>query len=690
MEPARIGKYTTHERIGRGSLSDVFKAFDANLNRYVALKTISRGLLLNEDVRKRFYREAQAAAALNHPNIITVHELGEDGGMIFIAMELLEGSNLRDLIDAKTEWSLDQKLDIMVQIAEGTGFAHSDGVIHRDLKPTNIHIQPDGRVIITDFSVATLVTSDSTRSGMVVITPNYMSPEQLRDESIALSSDVFSLGAIFYELLSFVKPFAADAFHTTLLKVLRGDRQPFSEIAPDVPESFVRIMDKALALAPDERYETGNDFLHALRDARGVDRFSAATTTSPAEPEKATVTPVAPPAEPEPARVADEPPLPQGLEAPIPTRSLAGSLKSVHIADLLQWCSINVKTGTLQLRHGPVEKRLYFRDGILFSSSSNSPREVLGQFLIRSGHISEEDLFGALLEQERTKEPLGWILMSKDLLGKGDLQKLLRLQCEESIYDCFLWSDGEFAFDDHQIPEKVPVSFYLDISHVIQDGIDRMDKWENIRRQFSSRLTTFAVNKDVVDARAEERTDEEQRILELVVRGKNLSEVALELHAVDYYAASQLLQLCEDGFIKVDLVPQESHYDTQIQELRDRLAQSLELFNEDQHQKILENFDAALEAGSDSASASVDELSNLIEEAEKIKTVPREGIPKIKVPLEELANLSLAPQEGFVLSRMGGDWDIRSILKICPLSELEALKIIKGLIDRGIIEIQPA
>jgi hypothetical protein len=217
-----------------------------------------------------------------------------------------------------------------------------------------------------------------------------------------------------------------------------------------------------------------------------------------------------------------------------------------------------------------------------------------------------------------------------------------------------------------------------------------MDKWESIRKQFSSRLTTFVVNKDVVEARGKERTEEEQRILELVARGKNLSAIALELHAVDFYAASHLLKLCEEGFIKVDMVPQESHYDLQIQELRERLAEGLNLFNQDQHDKVLDAFEAALEAGPECDAALVDELSNLIEEAEKIKKVPREGIPVIKIPLEELGNLNLAPQEGFVISRMGGEWDIRSILKICPLSELEALKIIKGLMDRDIIEIKPA
>lgn len=681
MDTTQIGKYTTFERIGRGSMSDVFKAFDPTLNRFVALKTISRTIGLTEEVRKRFYREAQSAARLIHPNIITVYELGEEEGRIFIAMELLEGSDLKDLINSSKELDLDQKLDIMEQIADGTGFAHSKGIIHRDLKPGNIHVEPKGRVKIMDFGLARLASSNITRSGMVMGTPNYMSPEQVRGERVDTPSDVFSLGAILYELLSYSKPFQGDSLHNTMLKVLKGDRPPLSSVAPDLPDSLVRVVDRAFALLPGGRYRNGKELLEALRECRKSSKIAWMASPSPASAAKVAT---------ESERVSPGSTSPELGEVTAPVRSLAGSLNTMHLADLLQWCAIKAKTGTLRVRNGPIEKRLYFRDGLLFSSTSNSPRETLGQLLIRSGHINEEQLFTALIEQERNKQPLGWILISKGLLSQSELQKLLQLKCEESIYDCFLWTDGEFVFEDHQVPEQVAASFSLDMSRVIQEGIDRMDKWEGIREQFPSRITTFALNQVALEALDEnELSEEDRRILELVEKGKNLSEIALELHAVDFYAAERLLDLCERGCLYVAKAPEELPYEHEVQELRDRLAEGLKSFQQGEHAKALKAFEAALEIDPQSkANLFVDKLSSMVEDAEAIKKVPREGVPIVKISLEELEKLSITPQEGFVLSRISGEWDIRSILKICPLGELEILKIVKGFMDRGIIEIQ--
>jgi hypothetical protein len=270
------------------------------------------------------------------------------------------------------------------------------------------------------------------------------------------------------------------------------------------------------------------------------------------------------------------------------------------------------------------------------------------------------------------------------------LQKLLQIKCEESIYDCFLWTDGEHAFEEYKIPENVPVTFSLDMSRVIREGIDRMNKWERIREQFPSRLTTFVLNREVVDgSEADALTDEERRILELVNQRKNLAEIALELHAVDYYAASLVQELCKSGFIKVDKVPTESPYERQAQELRDRLAKGLESFDRGEHTEALAAFEAAADKESPSeADPFEDKIESMMEDADAVKKVNREGIPVLKIPLDEIAKMRLAPQEGFVLSRISGDWDVRSILKICPLGELEVLKIIKGFMDRGIIELK--
>src|SRR6266536_5489846 len=198
----QIGKYKILEKIGEGAMGEVYKAHDPILNRFVAVKTISAELGGDDTLRRRFEREAQSAARLNHPNIITVYDFGEEHGKIYMAMELLEGRDLKELIGSHSLGDLEQKLDIMDQISDGLAFAHANDLVHRDLKPANIHVQPTGQVKILDFGLARLSSSSMTRTGMVMGTPHYMSPEQIRGEKVDARSDTFSLGAVFYELLS--------------------------------------------------------------------------------------------------------------------------------------------------------------------------------------------------------------------------------------------------------------------------------------------------------------------------------------------------------------------------------------------------------------------------------------------------------------------------------------------------------
>jgi serine/threonine-protein kinase len=682
MRPEKIGKYSIIEKIGRGLTSEVFKAHDSTLNRFVALKTISQRLDAKEEVRKRFYREAQSAAQLNHPNIITVFELGHEQGKIFIAMELLEGSDLKEIIRSRRPLSLDQKLDLVEQICEGLGYAHSKGIIHRDLAPGNIHVQPNGHVKLMDFGLARLASSDITRTGMVMGTPNYMAPEQVQAERADTPADVFSVGAIMFELLSYQKPFKAESIHATLMRVLRGDRESLERWAPDLPAPLVEMVDKALTHDPRQRFRHGAELLEAVRGIRK--ELAGSTEVGSAAPMSWRTIPHHPP------RVEGE--SSPVVEKSVPRQSLTGSLMTMHLADLLQWCVIKGKTGTLRLRLAPIEKKLYFRKGRLFSSATNSPRETLGQFLIRSGHITEEQLFKALLEQERVEEPLGRVLICQGLLNESKLQEFLQLKCKESIYDCFLWTDGDFCFEEDELPGSLPATFSLDITSVIQEGIGRMERWESIRREFPSRLTTFRVNRAAVDGLGcVGVTEEEQRILELVGRGKNLAEIALELHAVDFYAASCLLDLYQRGLVKVAHIPQELPYEKQVEELRNRLADGLKYFKQGQHSEALAAFEAAIEIDPQSkAHVFVEKISRLAEEAAPAPEIPFDQVPILKVPLSELEKRNLAPQEGFVLSRMSGEWDVRSILMICPMTEQEVLKILRRFMSDGIIELHTA
>lgn len=368
--------------------------------------------------------------------------------------------------------------------------------------------------------------------------------------------------------------------------------------------------------------------------------------------------------------------------------SISGSLKTMLAGDLLQWCGSNLKTGTLRLRNGPIEKQLFFNGGRLFSSTSNSPRETLGQFLIRSGKITEEELFRALIHQDRHKLPLGQILIKEDLLSENELKDLLRLKTEETIYDCFLWSDGEFIFEDGVLPEDIPVSLPLDLTGVILEGARRTDEWRRIREVFPSRFTSFTVNTSTV-SEAKDRSGEDLRILEWIDQGKNLVEIALEMHAVDFYAASRLLELYQRGLVSVANVPEELPFEQQVEKLHADLREGVVCFNAGEYAEALRFFEAALDIDPHNKHARLFHIQTkrIIDEAEVISQIPLDKVPALKCSMQELGQMTLSPQEGFVLSRVNGQWDVRSILKICPMSETEVISIFKRLLDEGLIEL---
>lgn len=361
----------------------------------------------------------------------------------------------------------------------------------------------------------------------------------------------------------------------------------------------------------------------------------------------------------------------------------------MQLGDLLQWCGTNLKTGTLNVKRGPIEKKLFFQDGRLFSSISSSPRETLGQFLIRSGHITEEELFKALIDQDRSNRPLGQILVGSEVISEEVLEELLRLKTEEAIYDCFLWTDGDFTFEDDNLPESIPVSLPLDLTGVILEGARRSDEWERIHQVFPSRLTTFDVNHDAVEE-ASDVTDDDRRVLELVARGKNLAEISLELHAVEFYAASMLLHLHERKLVIVKETPEETDYDQQVTELREKLDTGVSLYNAGDYANALDAFESALAVDTQNKYARLFTLKiqRIIEDLEKVSEIAPEAVPHLKVTLVELSQLDLDPQEGFVLSRVNGDWDVESITKICPMAEQEVLIIFKRLVDQGLIELE--
>jgi serine/threonine protein kinase len=275
--PERIGRYQVIERIGRGAMGVVYRARDEAMGREVALKVLTADIEDDPDIRTRFLREAEAAARLSHPNIITIFDVGEEGERFFIVMELLRGATLKDFLKQGDGVRLERKVDLMVQLAAGLGAAHNASVYHRDIKPGNVFVRADGLLKILDFGVARLASSSMTASGFIVGTPDYMSPEQARGAEVDGRSDIFSLGGVFYFMLTGRKPFPASDL-PTLFHQIQGEEPP-PPVGVDAPAELVEVIMRALAKKREARYQSCQELLadlHVLRHLYPLETLPAA------------------------------------------------------------------------------------------------------------------------------------------------------------------------------------------------------------------------------------------------------------------------------------------------------------------------------------------------------------------------------------------------------------------------------
>ncbi|MBX3651171.1 MAG: protein kinase [Burkholderiales bacterium] len=255
-QPAKIGRYDVTAEIGRGAMGVVYRAVDPMLERTVAIKTINMALDPGEmeHYEKRFTIEARAAGGLNHPNIVIIHDIGRSGDLAYMAMEFLEGRELRDLIIGR-ELPADRALDIAAQVADGLAYAHEHEVVHRDIKPANIMILRDGRVKITDFGIARMRTADvRTQTGVVLGSPRYLSPEQVLGKRSDGRADIFSLGVIIYEMVTGQTPFNGIDVNSLMFQIVNFTPSPPSAVNPALPPMLDLIIAKALAKSADDRY----------------------------------------------------------------------------------------------------------------------------------------------------------------------------------------------------------------------------------------------------------------------------------------------------------------------------------------------------------------------------------------------------------------------------------------------------
>jgi serine/threonine-protein kinase len=265
----QIGRYRILGELGRGAMGVVYKAEDPSLDRIVALKTIRLGDEVEgrKEYERRFMLEAKAAGKLTHPNIVTIFDFGEEEGLAYMAMELLEGSDLRTRMRAGDMPAM-EALEIALQVADGLGFAHETGVVHRDIKPGNIMLLERGAVKIMDFGIARMRHADNKTSvGMVLGTPRYMSPEQIGGQPVDQRSDIFSLGTVLYEMLTRTQLFAGDDVNQIAHNVTNAEPTPPSRSNPEVPQIVDFIVARALKKDPAVRYQDAYEMAADLRDA---------------------------------------------------------------------------------------------------------------------------------------------------------------------------------------------------------------------------------------------------------------------------------------------------------------------------------------------------------------------------------------------------------------------------------------
>jgi len=366
--------------------------------------------------------------------------------------------------------------------------------------------------------------------------------------------------------------------------------------------------------------------------------------------------------------------------------SFGGDLTTFDLADLLEWIGRRSRTGTLNLTRGATRKRLVFKDGTLHSSSSNDPRETLGQALVRDRLISEEALFRALLKQEKEGGLLGTILVSENKLSKEQLMMVLRSNAELQVCDVFLWSGGKFEFRDDEQPLPSMVGLDIPVPLLVVEGQQQLAEWKRLLTRFPTSEITFKVQKE---AHAIEDPTARQ-LVGLAAAGKTLSAISLEMRRSPYAAALLLEELCNSGALVVDQAKSGILEKDPVAAI-DNLLKAADLFLREvrldaaQHsyEEVLR-----LDGVNQRAKKGLIAVAGARERERIMRKLPLDKVPVLTMSSLALTKEQFDSHEGFVLSRVNGQWDMRSILKLCPIPEDEALMIFARLLDRKVIILQ--
>jgi serine/threonine protein kinase len=262
--PKRLGKYEVLEVVGRGGMGVVYKAVDPEIGRLVGIKMMTSKIISDPGLLKRFYREAQSAGKLQHPNIVTIYDLGVQEATPYLVMEFLEGESLDALIRSGRALSLEEKLNIVIQVCNALAYAHEQKIVHRDIKPGNVMVLKDGTVKLVDFGIARIGGEHVTRAGQLLGSIQYMSPEQIQDAPVDSRTDIFSTGVLLYQVLTYQLPFEGNDTGDTLLKIIHDPPPPLGKFLPSYPAELDSIVQRVLAKNPDERYQTTTELAFDL------------------------------------------------------------------------------------------------------------------------------------------------------------------------------------------------------------------------------------------------------------------------------------------------------------------------------------------------------------------------------------------------------------------------------------------
>jgi hypothetical protein len=369
-----------------------------------------------------------------------------------------------------------------------------------------------------------------------------------------------------------------------------------------------------------------------------------------------------------------------------------GNLHTMSVSDLLQFLATGRKTGTLKLGRGGIVKQIYLEDGLIVGSTSNDPRELLGQVLLHYGKIEEAQLQTAMEIQRQFGGKLGVILSSRGFVSQDDVVEVLRTRTLEIIYDLFIWEEAEFEFFDNEPVPADLIRIQVNATSVIMDGIYRIDEWARYRKVIPSERAFFELNQGWTQLLSES-SKEVREVLYLVEKRMTAAEICYNMHTSLFHACALLYDLVARDAIKLAGEASEppEPADLSALELPQTVPELITMaraeLNEGNAENALAIIQSALEQGAKTA-----ETNRLREEAEKklIAQLYRDGlspraVPRMVVTPEQLEHERLGPQEGFVLSRISGESDIESILSVCPFREADSLRMIKKLLDAGII-----